>query len=852
MINDRVPMTKIIKKLKGFLPVILGLAIVFLTYVYGAEIGAFTGFPKGYDAYGHMSPTRIVRDSWPYLYWNPYWDSGTGLLIRSYPPTTYLLGAFMSKFFSWSLEKVFIFLAEASLSLIVLGVFCFVFILTGKIIPSLLASLLLISSPAFWAYVIEGGFYTRTLSTAPLVFAWLFICLYIQRERKERWNIWYFLSILSLYLAATTHQLAVVWAILSVVFLVSRWAKTRLELITKVLYLFVPVGLLGAFYYFPLVFTLGNNTPSWGKFPGQLSYAPVSLARLFKPVSTVAAVPVILIPLALISIFLRFGQKIKKESQKNVLEVSKVMVVLAAISLCYAFGLFGGYIYGVCPHTFLFYFVLFLSIFVGLGFGLVQKVAPVERILLLALCGVIIFSWQKQIPGLKKRAVDYSRMHQGTFQSVIVDANDMNYRFGNASEVVAGWFNLENMSPQTRDYHYLDPLYPDWQYFLEYTVWTKDESYNETNFLLDWYGVKNFVVNPPTGGVRRVSPGKFANRTEYKEVGQYGFAYQQATPILSASNTPVVAVVADQSSYDVLVRDLALGNLNSQVLIPLKIGERVSDLDREDLSRFDGVILYGFKGGIGGRTALKLTEYLKEGGWLLIEKSKEGLRGELPDPWPLKRSFPTTIGGDWQWEGNESGGKVDFGEGNWGVEVAGDVKNWAQPLVFFQDQPVVVEGQLDKGKVIWSGLNLPYHLSVSGDPEELKFFQDSLLSLLKKEEERKTVDFEARFVHNQRREIEVKEKAKGILFKESYFPNWKAYVQTSNKIRIYPAGPMMMYVPLSNEEFPLKVVLSYQVSFMEKAGLVISLITFGLLIIFLLRSLGQMFIYRLKLALDKF
>jgi hypothetical protein len=37
---------------------------------------AFTGFPKGYDAYGHMSKIKLLVDYFPNTDWNYQWYSG--------------------------------------------------------------------------------------------------------------------------------------------------------------------------------------------------------------------------------------------------------------------------------------------------------------------------------------------------------------------------------------------------------------------------------------------------------------------------------------------------------------------------------------------------------------------------------------------------------------------------------------------------------------------------------------------------------------------------------------------------------------------------------------------------------
>ncbi len=62
--------------------------------------------------------------------------------------------------------------------------------------------------------------------------------------------------------------------------------------------------------------------------------------------------------------------------------------------------------------------------------------------------------------------------------------------------------------------------------------------------------------------------------------------------------------------------------------------------------------------------------------------------------------------------------------------------------------------------------------------------------------------YQAEFVNPEKREVTLRSPAGGVLFKESYFPNWKARFITekgTQSLPIYQAGPGMMYVPLDGE-----------------------------------------------------
>jgi len=121
-------------------------------------------------------------------------------------------------------------------------------------------------------------------------------------------------------------------------------------------------------------------------------------------------------------------------------------------------------------------------------------------------------------------------------------------------------------------------------------------------------------------------------------------------------------------------------------------------------------------------------------------------------------------------------------------------------------------------------MNLLYHIASYQGEEESRFLAQ-MIQWVSNEDEVAQPQYEARFVHPQRREVTVQGRAKGVLFKESYFPNWHAYVAGKER-RIYRAGPDFMYVPLPPDaDYPLGVTFLYRRSTLEQLSLGISLVT---------------------------
>lgn len=81
-------------KARGYLSTIVDLAaILLLLAVVGRFLSALAGFPKGIDAFGHISQIRILVRYFPHINWNHLWYSGLPVLQHSYPPLFYLQGA---------------------------------------------------------------------------------------------------------------------------------------------------------------------------------------------------------------------------------------------------------------------------------------------------------------------------------------------------------------------------------------------------------------------------------------------------------------------------------------------------------------------------------------------------------------------------------------------------------------------------------------------------------------------------------------------------------------------------------------------------------------------------------------
>jgi len=137
---------------------------------------------------------------------------------------------------------------------------------------------------------------------------------------------------------------------------------------------------------------------------------------------------------------------------------------------------------------------------------------------------------------------------------------------------------------------------------------------------------------------------------------------------------------------------------------------------------------------------------------------------------------------------------------------------------------VVVAGQLGRGRVVWSGLNLPFLIDSYQGAEESRFLTTAI-AWATRSRSYASVTASARYEGPQQTTISVDSKVRGVLFKESWFDRWHAYVN-GRELNILRAGPGFMYVILPGDtRFPATVQWRYEKSVGDWAGIVVSAAT---------------------------
>jgi hypothetical protein len=804
------------------------------TFAAGVVNGAFTGFPKGYDAYGHMSKIKLLVDYFPNVDWNHEWYSGELYSQGSFPALFHYVGGALVAFLGVSTANALIVISAASFVLIGWGLYGYVRASTGDSIAALVAALLLISSAAYWTYIVEDGLYPRILGMAFLALFSFFAIIYYQRGAR----LAYVAMVLSLAAALSSHLLLGAIAVAFAMLMIAGLPQPVANRFREAVKLLVPTALVVAYFYLPYLQFL-QRPPAVPLFTR--SYPQLPLTALFRPGAPggqFESLPFFLVPVTIVLplVGLAFG---RRPPQAWVRRGLVVVGLAAAASLVYAFVGFPApseFIYAFQPGQALFFSAWLLAAFAGLALSALKVPRLVGGGLVVALLAFILVT----APDVARGTIDGN--NPGTRQlqaSLTVDPAERQFRVGVSWDGDSEPINGQSAVPQTRGYQSQGVLYPDWQYYLDTAVWNARPNYAEKNFLLDWYAVKALYGGPDPNVAQlfQARPDLYAPTGSGSGAGEPAFQYVNATPILSARSTRTALVVGRDFSYSLIVKALALSGFDSRSLIPVRGGEYLDDHSAAELAQFDELILYGYSVHDASKALALLRDYVERGGGVVMEANNSPFEasGSAEEPIPGTQVVKVGIGPAWNLESRSSPitSEIDltafapasFQGGPWGISYIppGLVRSWADPVLLSDGRPVVVAGMLGSGRVVWSGMNLPYHVVSKQAEEESRLLSQEIAWASPREATAPA--YTADFVNPQLSRVEITSMATGVLFKESWFPNWRTSVNGA-PASIYRAGPDFMYVPLGKGvKYPAVVTLEFTRSGLEWLGDSISVLS---------------------------
>lgn len=808
--------------------VVIGLILAVAHYT-----GLLTGNPKGIDIYAYLTKIKLILQNFPHINWNPYWDSGTPFSIWSYPPAAMLTVSLMVKLGELTPEVGLTVLGIVSYLLLGLGVYGFISYVGKNKLVALLTVLVLVSSPTTWSWW-NGGNYVRVFGLGMTGLVLLAVPRYLKSLVNKTTSKWLYLaSVFSFALALMSHLL-LGGISLVLVFLLFFFSELSLRRkIKEFLKLFLPAFALAAYWYLPMYLTGKPASRFFGKDPAD----PIRLINFVRPTFgeenfslSVNVLPFVGVGFLTFLIVSAFKKLHIERFQKGIL-YTFFIASLGGL----AYNIIGylpfypktGYIVGFPPITAFALFGILVVIFSGIFLAVVLQGFPkvVRYIIPLLLIVLAFFGLERSLIHLKGGVGDV--ISEGSLQSlnmqVVSVKSPQNFRYGTDNAFVADWFNYKFNAYQSRDYFGQGITYPDWQNWFETAIWYWEGNYPETKFLLDWYGVKEFFVGNPHFKFQ-----KFLNNPDFAveeaktltwikdqpPLNLYQFSYPVASSILSARNTPVVMVVGKKEGYDYFLRALAKTGLDSTKIIPIRGGGRLDQIDLSQISKFDGLVLYEYTYQNEEKAMEVISSFLKMGKTVYWETHLSPDSGSKINSYlPVAKITNERI-----WD-------------NWEVQKAGSIASGSEVVKEEGGSPLVVSRNVGPGKVIWSGINLPYLILEKKSESDISFLKNLLNQAYIDGKGGGEVVSKVSFTNPEKREVSLNLPAKGVLLKESYFANWEAKVN-GKEAKIYQAGPDLMYVFLSDKSVN-KVVFEYKLSVIEIAGWLITITALLVLLLYL-------------------
>lgn len=880
--------------------------IISITFLVSYHFHIWSIYPSGNDSGSHIFRALIVSKYFPNFSWIHVWASGMPLFLV-YPVIPYFIVNLIHIFTNASLELAITVVSLLSIATVGISAYFIVRTLVkDSFFLALAAGVIYVVAPNSYNSAFIGGTFARGAGLAFVGLSILFAIIYVKkRQENKKTNLAYVLLIIFLVLTFLFHHMqgAFVVAMITPLLLLSE--NKLLKRILLPVKVFVPVLVIISFYLVGVKLYPQYTSPWQNEFWDIVIENSVPFSNIFyllpKNLGYVKEVfftipPVIgYLALVLTSLTLIFHWKKLRE---NVLWFKIIfwLLFLICVALIYEFALIGWpfpYRFFGSPTEMLPYLVLFFVILIGLSARLL-----LGKWLSIPL-GIVLVAgslwWvNSQLPLAEGDSyfnpdnVQASKLQREPVLTSIFDPNpiDFNYRFGNDDDGRLGFeFNLRYLKiPQTRGFFSSGYLGFDYFIYFYQSVWDWIDNYKENDFNFDWWAIKIFIAPDKTeAGIKN----KFNGREEKyvylgREYGSDYFEFSESAPIMSSTSAPTVLVISkERINYDSVFRALAQTNLNSRVIIPVRFTHPLDKIDPEELNKFDLVFLYGYEIQ-NPKSVKKLKKYVEEGGGLFIETNKFIDEERIfSDILPVSGISNTEYGKQWQLTKGSLGKKVledidlggfgpaIFDKSPWGVGVAEDINDKAEVFLLEAGKPILVGQDIGKGRVVWSGMNLPYHIdtyktSIEADMLGEIFFWAMNRRPTKSElingtysENGDTLQFETdtyqvKLPNPEEWIVTLKDPAQGVLFKESYFVDWTARVKEGGKWKkaeIYKAGPDFMYIPLKGISAS-EVVFDFQRSFAEKFAFVLSIITLVLLVIYAINdSIFKKILQKIKIKL---
>ena len=836
---------------------IAGLLIVAVVAAWiGWRTGAFRGFPKGYDDYGHLSYVVLLEKTFPHMAWNSAWYGGTQGIPGLYGPAYHLLVLGAAHLIGKSLASTMVALTVVFTLLTAGSIYVLVRLVTQSRVGAVVAGLILLATPALWQQALLEGEYARLMAISCAALTLALAALYARRPSRFRLMG----VVIACGLALLSHQEAGVVALISALGMILIVPEQSLADRFRA----AGVALLGisglvAFFYVPLV---AVPTPEYLENPiNALTLVhdpPIGLNLIFGyHADAMMGAAFLTLPLAVMSLVVIFVDARRNLRARRVPEGVaswRVAVVLLIVPLCIVFYSLpdlnpstNANFSSVKPGQLVIFLAVSAAALIGLGIAALERNSPPLLgagidIVALGLAAWLVIGTVFLFPP----ALDGNTSEQRALAALLPPEalGTQMYRIGGLSDDVTSWINAVTTTPQIRGYINQQNLHGDWQYWLESSLGNPHLSLAEREYFFQWWAIKWMYAGPGLNDQQAYlhAPKIFSSVGSPTAAAPYQLVqYNNAQPVASATAAPTLLVISqNHNTYDYFLRQTGLAGRGPTSVIPLEGDQPLDSYSLRTLERFSSVAIYGTTPVINpaavGRT---LRAYAAHGGHVLLEGAGNeptlAAISAAGGPIPVSLQGRIALGSSWNFAPAPSLSATaraqlatfsppNVGGGIWNVDTAIALAPGTHTLLRSHNKVVLAELPIGRGAITWSGLNLPYHCAVSHLSTEASFNLD-LLGLSSP-----TLKISAHVHMPLTGPITVTAPgtATGVLLKENLTPDWHASVD-GHPTKIFLAGPGYMYVPLEPGTSMRSVKFTYELSTAQNVGIIVSIATVALL-----------------------
>jgi len=757
-------------------------AVVAVVVVAGLLLSAWRGFPKGVDAYQHLTRLNFVADWFPHHNWFYAWAAGMPM-FDNYPGLPYVAALPFVRLLgdTTALELM----ALVAMVAFGLGLYGHLRLRTGRPDIALLAAVMVVTSMAIWHFVLASGVYARVVAMGFGGLAWWAHAMALSRHSGKWW------ALTAVLIAATIACHPVTGAFVAGYVALVQVSAMGLRGIRPLLALAGLAFLLAAQ---PILSSLsfGIGGTILGVDRPELGYS--SPAQLVAPQFAGFAAFSIPVLVVLLQLPRRFWRALGAG-------IGLLAIIAYMFAPNWRVPTRYYYINGIDPAT----VPYFLVIVGGLCFAaLAPSLSPkVRRIVLVGTIVVVAVNAVVAIPamyaaGYVNDTSSPGATEQAARRSLIVDGDDLTHRIAPLSATESVMFNYFYRKPELRDYYAFAQLNVDWLYWAYDTLYHPPVNVARYQAVLDWYALDAMTFSstdekgePEIGNLPFMRLVPETKNTQFRL-----YRVDSPTTIAATTRAPLVVVVGTRSDYDRVARLLFEDGASPRTRVPVWWSGGLGDLPDDLVARAASVIVVGDHLGDPARAAQNADTMTAAGAKLLWDVGDLG-DAKVAAPWPATAVRRTTID---RWVVKDRASRIaesdfspaSFEGGPWGATVPVSATAGATTELSLGDQPLVLSASRGKGTLTIVGGNLLYHAQSKANAAERRY----VLSFLGNAATSAETAARWRFVDPERREIETDGAA--VLLKESIYPKWNArFVDangTQSALRIEYAGPGLMLV----------------------------------------------------------